>query len=267
MKLGLVCGPDSPRIAHKLKVNGVSVNAADLIADGGKAKLASLHELGLEPCQIAAFGFNPLTSDLKDRQANEQIVEAALPYLQRTGCQDLVVNGGNRHPSGFAGSHRDNYTDAILDEIARALEPWIKRCEEYKVNLTIEPHIQCAIDTPERFLKLKALIGSSRVMVTLDTCNFLHFKDLWNPFPRIADICAQLKGHYTSVHLKNVDLAPGTHLHINEVPFLTGKVEWAPILKIIKRDTPNAYLILEKVKSEEEALVGITAIREMIGES
>src|SRR5882724_4060181 len=79
MKLGLVCGPDSSRIAHKLKVNGVSVNATDLVEDGGKAKLASLHELGLEPCQIAAFGFNPLTSDLKDRQTNEQLVEAALP--------------------------------------------------------------------------------------------------------------------------------------------------------------------------------------------
>jgi sugar phosphate isomerase/epimerase len=264
MKLGLVCGPDSINIAAKLNVDGVSVNASDLAVDGGREKLAALRAVQLEPCQIAAYGFNPLLPDAAERNAQEQILEAAIPQVAATGCRDLVINGGNRHPSGYAGSHRDNFTEGILDEIAVKLEPWVARCEAAGVNLTIEPHVQCAINTPERFLQLKSRLCSRRLMITLDLCNFLTFAELWDPAARLLRICEQLRGHYESVHLKNLAAQPGTHIHVNEVPFIEGQVDWAPVLKAIKQDNPSAYLILEKVKTAAEAEIGITAIRRMI---
>jgi sugar phosphate isomerase/epimerase len=264
MKLGLVCGPDSIRIAQKLKVDGVSFNASDLTVDGGREKLAALRAVQLEPCQIAAYGFNPLLPNPAEREAQEQILAAAIPHVVATGCRDLVINGGNRHPSGYAGSHRDNFTEGVLDEIAVKLEPWVARCEAAGVNLTIEPHVQCAINTPERFLQLKSRLCSKRVMITLDLCNFLAFSELWDPTARLLRICEQLQGHFVSVHLKNLGAQPGTHIHVNEVPFLEGHVDWAPVLKAIVQGSPNAYLILEKVKSEPEAETGIAAIRRMI---
>jgi sugar phosphate isomerase/epimerase len=264
MKLGLVCGPDSIRIAQKLKVDGVSFNATDLVAEGGREKLAALRALQLEPCQIAAYSFNPLLPDPAERLVQEHILAAAIPHVPSTGCRDLVINGGNRHPSGYAGSHRDNFTEGVLDEIARKLEPWVARCEAAGVNLTIEPHVQCAINTPERFLQLKSRLCSRRLMITLDLCNFLTFAELWDPTARLLRICEQLQGHYESVHLKNLGAQPGTHIHVNEVPFLEGQVDWVPVLKAIRQGNPSAYLILEKVKTEAEAEIGIAAIRRMI---
>ncbi len=264
MKLGLVCGPESARIAQRLKVNGVSVNATDLVADGGKERLAALKAMGLEPCQIAAYSFNPLHPDAQERAANEAMLEAAIPHVKATGCLDLVINAGNYHPSGYAGSHRENFTDATLNKIARSLEPWVEKCERHGVNLTIEPHVQCAVNTPERFLQLKSLLCSKRVKVTLDLCNFLQFDEIWNPVAKLLRICEQLNGHYESVHLKNLGAQPGTHIHINEVPFLDGHVDWSSILAVIKGDSPQAYIILEKVKSEPEAEVGMAAIRKML---
>jgi len=267
MKLGLLCGPETIRIAEKLKVNGVSVNASDLGQPAGVERFAAMKAAGLEACQIAAFGFNPLTPDLEDRRKNEQIVAAAIPQLAQTGCRDLIINGGNYHPSGYAGSHRDNFTNEVLGKIATYLEPWLALCEAHQVNLTIEPHIQCAINTPERFLQLKALLCSPYLKVTLDVCNFLTFADLWNSAARLQDICGKLKGHYESAHLKNVGAAPGTHIHVNEVPFLTGQVEWAPVIATIKRDNPHTYMILEHAKSEADADAGIAEIRKLIAQA
>ena len=264
MKLGLVCGPDSVRIAQKLKVDGVSFNATDLVAEGGPEKLEALRAVQLEPCQIAAYNFNPLHPDAAERKVQEQLLAAAIPLVKSTGCPDLVINGGNRHPSGFAGSHRDNFTEGVLDEIATYLEPWISQCEAAGVNLTIEPHVQCAINTPERFLQLKSRLCSKRLMVTLDLCNFLAFSELWDPTSRLLRICEQLRGHYESVHLKNLGAQPGTHIHVNEVPFLEGHVDWAPVLNAITHVNPGAYMILEKVKTESEAEIGIAAIRRML---
>ncbi len=264
MKLGLVCGPDSVRIAQKLKVDGVSFNATDLVSDGGREKLAALRAVQLEPCQIAAYSFNPLLPDATERNVQERLLAAAIPLVKSTGCLDLVINGGNRHPSGYAGSHRDNFTERVLDEIAVKLEPWVAQCEAAGVNLTIEPHVQCAINTPERFLQLKSRLCSKRLMVTLDLCNFLAFSELWDPAARLLRICEQLQGHYESVHLKNLGAQPGTHIHVNEVPFLEGHVDWAPVLKAIQQASPRAYLILEKVKTEPEADIGIAAIRRML---
>jgi sugar phosphate isomerase/epimerase len=252
------------RIAQALQVDGVSLNAADLVAADGPERLAALRAVRLEPCQIAAYGFNPLSPDAAEQGRQEQLLAAAIPRVPATGCLDLVVNGGNRHPSGYAGSHRDNFTESVLDEIAVQLEPWVARCEAAGVNLTIEPHVQCAINTPERFLQLKSRLCSRRLMVTLDLCNFLSFAELWHPAARLLRICEQLQGHYTSVHLKNLGAQPGTHLHVNEVPFLEGHVDWAPVLKAIRQASPGAYLILEKVKTEQEAEIGIGAIRRML---
>lgn len=266
MKLGLVCGPESVRIAQQLGVDGVSVNARDLVSEVGRRDIEALRSRNLEPCQIAAYEFNPLHPDKLEREAQEKMLAGAIPYVKGTGCLDLVINGGNHHPSGFAGSHADNFTESVLDEIARGLEPWVAKCEEHGVNLTIEPHVQCAINTPERFLQLKGRLCSKRLMLTLDLCNFLYFSDLWDPVPRMLRICEQLKGHYESVHLKNLGPGPGTHIHINEVPFLEGQVEWTQILAVLKRDNPDAYLILEKVKSEPEAIAGIESIRNIIAQ-
>lgn len=264
MKLGLVCGPDSIRIAQRLKVDGVSFNASDLAGEAGQEKLRALRSVQLEPCQIAAYSFNPLLADAVERSNQEKMLAAAIPLVAATGCRDLVINGGNRHPSGYAGSHPDNFTESVLDEIAVKLEPWVARCEAAGVNLTIEPHVQCAINTPERFLQLKSRLCSKRLMVTLDLCNFLAFSELWHPTGRLLRICEQLQGHYESVHLKNLGAQPGTHIHVNEVPFLEGHVDWTPVLKTIKQSSPQAYLILEKVKTEPEAEIGIAAIRRMI---
>ncbi|MCX7014741.1 MAG: hypothetical protein NTW86_19705 [Candidatus Sumerlaeota bacterium] len=48
-------------------------------------------------------------------------------------------------------------------------------------HLAIEPFIQCAVDTPERFLKLKEKIGSPALAINLDLCNFFTYEDMWRP--------------------------------------------------------------------------------------
>ena len=103
MKLGLVCGPDSIRIAQKLKVDGVSFNASDLVTEGGREKLSALRAVQLEPCQIAAYSFNPLLPDAAERLVQEQMLAAAIPFVAATGCRGLVSNGGNRPPSEVHG--------------------------------------------------------------------------------------------------------------------------------------------------------------------
>ncbi|OPZ21347.1 MAG: Xylose isomerase-like TIM barrel [candidate division BRC1 bacterium ADurb.BinA364] len=263
MKLGMSCGTDSIRIAAENGARGAPLAINVLAQKGPKEAVAPLAAAGLEVCQIMAFAFNALSADTARQAEQRALVEKAIPMAPDTGCRVIVVNGGNYDPSGFLRGHRDNFTAAALDEAARGLEPICRLAEKHGAQIAIEPFIQCVVNTPERYLRIKEKIASPALTVNLDLCNFFTFDDMWRPSEASARICAALAGHYSLVHCKDLAVSKGVHIHIDETPLGTGVADWTTALQFIARDLPaDGWFIYEHIKAPEHAPAGMRYLLE-----
>jgi sugar phosphate isomerase/epimerase len=254
MRLAIDAGEHTISAAEELGIRGVPITAADLVAKGAGAVVDPLRAQGLEVCQIGAFGYNPLHPDPAVLAAQTDLVRKAIALAPETGCRYIVVNGGNRHPSGFAHGHRDNFTGKALDAVAAALTPLVALAEKSGVCISIEPYIKSVVSSPERFMKLAAKVASPALRINLDVTNFYDLSDMWNCAATVRRACRRLKGHYGLVHVKDITLREGFHIHIDLAPIDQGATDWALVLREAAPHVPtDSWVILEHVGSMEEA--------------
>lgn len=258
MRLGIEAGPYTLAAARELGIHGVPVEAEALVRDGVEVTLAPLRAAGLAVCQIGAFGFNPLA--LKPAQA--ELLERVIPLASATGCRYIVINGGNYHPSGFLAADARNFSDDALGQVAQVLAPFVRLAERHDVRLSIEAYLKTAISTPERFLALHKQIDSAALVVNVDVTSLYDFWDLIDPSAAVAHICSTLAGHYGLVHVKEVALNDGFHLHAGLAPLGAGATDWEQFLRLVAPQLPaDSWVILEHVSSLDEARQSVAYLR------
>jgi sugar phosphate isomerase/epimerase len=262
MRLGLEAGKDTLDLAVELGIKGVPISADALARQGVEATLAPLRARGLEVCQIGAFGYNPLSSDAERQAGQATRLEKVIPLAPETGCTYITVCGGNRHPSGFGAGNPYNYTDAALDDVARALAPLLALAERHGVKLTIEAYLKTAVYSAERFLALQARVGSDALRCNVDVTSLYDYWDLWDPREKVERTCAALAGHYGLGHLKEVALAEGFHIHAGLAPLGQGPTDWAQVLRLMDAHLPDdSWAILEHVSTPAEARASVALLR------
>ncbi len=263
MRLGLSFGKEQIKLAKELGAGGVSMGVQALVQEGPEKTLAPLRENGLSVCHWTHWWYNPLVQDADKLAQATDTVKRAIPVVADTGCPDIVVNGGNYHPSGFEMSDPRNFTDQAIDEVARVMGPLLKLAEKHGAFLCVEPYIHCVVCTPERFLKLKEKVGSDALMCTLDICNFYTYPTMFTPTEHVRHVCETLKGHYRCVHAKDMIVSPGFHIHIDEADFLgQGSTDWITALQLIDRDMAgDGFVILEHHKTADTVRKGMANLK------
>ena len=258
MRLGIEAGPDTIEAAVELGIGGVPIGAEELVRGGVDATLAPLRRRGLAVCQIGAFGFNPLAVD----RAQQEILERAIPLAAATGCPYIVINGGNYHPSGFGATDARNFSAAALDEVAGVLAPLVALAARHGARLSVEPYLKTAIWSPERFLALHALVGADALVANVDVTSLYDFWDLVDPAAKVRHVCQAFAGHYGLVHLKEVALGEGFHIHAGLAPLGTGATAWSEVLRLTAPHLPaDGWAILEHVSSLDEARRSVELLR------
>lgn len=253
MRLGIEAGSETLSIAVQENISGVPIFLDQLLQDGVDKTLAPIQENGLEVCQIGAFGFNPLAPDAQMQEATRQL-EQGISIAAQVKCPYITITGGNYHPSGFLAGDPRNHDEATLGIIATRLKPVLAIAEAHEVKLTIEPYLKAAINSPEQFLKLKGLLGSDALRINIDVTSLYDYQDMLNPSPKVTHICQQLAGHYGLVHIKDVVLKEGFHIHIDLAPLGSSPTDWSHFLSLVAPHIPkDSWLILEHVANAEEA--------------
>jgi sugar phosphate isomerase/epimerase len=259
MRLGIEAGPHTTAAAIELGVGGVPIAAEALVRDGVEATLAPLRAQGLSVCQIGAFGFNPLALD----PGQADVLERAIPLAAATGCPYIVINGGNYHPSGFLAADARNFTEAALDRVAEVLAPFVKLAERHGARLSIEAYLKTAVCSPERFLALYEKLGSAALVANVDVTSLYDFWDLVDPSAKVTHVCSALAGHYGLLHLKEVALSEGFHLHAGLAPLGAGTTAWEQVLRLSAPHLPaDSWAIVEHVSSLDEARQSIALLRQ-----
>lgn len=259
MRIGLEAGTYTLDLAVELGIRGVPIDAGLLVARGVEQTLAPLTERGLSVCQIGAFGFNALNVDSEQRRT----LEAVIPLAAATGCPYIVINPGNYHAAAFSKADARNTSDAALDEMARVLEPLLALAELYGAKLSIEAYLKGAISSAERFLSLWGRLRSDALRVNIDPTSLYDFRDLIDPMPLLEKLCADLAGHYGLVHIKEVALEDGFHIHAGLVPVGKGPTDWSAFLSLLAPHLPeDSWIIVEHVGSPEEGRASIDYLKQ-----
>ena len=262
MRLGLDAGANTLDLAVELGIRGVPISAEQLVRDGVEATLAPLRERGLQVCQIGAFGFNVLSTDRAQQARQQAILEQAIALAAATGCPYIVICGGNYHPSGFGAGDARNFTNAALDEIAAGLAPLLALAEQHGVRLSIEPYLKTAISSAERFVALWERVKSPALRANVDVTSLYDYADMWNPAVTLRRACEGLAGHYGLIHIKELALADGFHIHIGLAPLGHGPTDWAEVLRLVAPHVPeDSWVILEHVATPDEARASVAYLR------
>jgi sugar phosphate isomerase/epimerase len=263
MRLGLEAGEYTRDVAVEHGIRGVPISADQLANDGVDATLTPLKERGLEVCQIGAFMFNPLSTDLQAQAKQAATLTKAIPLARETGCPYIVINGGNYHPSGYGAGDARNFTDEALTEVADALKPYLEAAEKHGAKLSIEAYLKTAVHSAETFLKLKEKVGGADTLrCNVDVTSLYDYQDLWDPTGKVEHVCTALAGHYGLGHIKEVALHEGFHIHAGLAPLGSGRTNWAQVLRLMAPHLPeDSWLILEHVLSPEEGRASIKLLR------
>jgi sugar phosphate isomerase/epimerase len=247
MRFALEAGPRTLELAQQHGLTGVPVSGADLLGRGVAATLVPLKERGLQPCQIGCFEFNPLRADSEQKARLERLIGLAAD----TGCPWIAITGGSHCPALFGAADPRNFSAEALDRVASALAPLAAAAERAGVFLTIEPYLKSVAGTPARCAELVSKVGSPALRITFDPTSLYDFAALVNPAPFVDEMARVLAGCVGLVHLKEVALAEGFHLHAGLVPLGQGATDWSQVLRLVAPIQPaDSWVVIEHVAPE-----------------
>jgi sugar phosphate isomerase/epimerase len=245
LRLGIEAGANTLNFAVEHHIRGVPISADHLSAEG-----------------VSAFSFNPLSVDELQQAHQKNILTKVIPLAAETGCPYIVINGGNLHPSGFSAGDARNFTDEALDRLADELFPFVTLAERYGAFLSIEPYIKTVINAPERFLSLKKKLASNALRINIDVTSLYSYHEMWFPEKTVESICMLLIGHYGLVHIKDIALQEGFHIHIDLAPLGSSPTNWSQFLRLAAPHVPaDSWVILEHVQTPDEAQRSLALLR------
>jgi len=221
-----------------------------------------LRERQLVPCQIGAFFFNPLSSDIAARRLAAAKIARLIPLAAEVNCPWIAFAGGSLHPDIFGGADPANLHEAALAAAVHELTPLAALAAQYGVRLTLEPHLRSILATPERAAELCARVGSPALRVTFDVTNYYDFFALLDS-DDIARRCGiALATHTGMIHLKEIALTGGFHLHASLVPIGQGRTDWAQVLSTAGSIAPaDSWVLIEHCTNLAEARQSVACIR------
>ncbi len=267
MRLAIEAGEATHKLAAELGIRGVPVGAEEVVDKGGAIVRDQLEEKGLVPCQIGAFGLNPI----RPQASAVSLVEQAIEQTGPCGCTVVVVPGGSYHQSVFGGWDRRNFTDEAMDTATSTLAPLVARAADHGAILSIEPYIKSVVHSVASFLTLKERIGShseigpdraDALRINVDVTSFYDLRALIDPAPLLHELVPQFAGHAGVVHVKEIGLEEGFHIHAGLKPITDGPTDWELVLKLLKAVVPeNCWLLLEHVQNEEEGRSSVAHLR------
>ena len=268
MRFAIEAGRSTHDLATEHSIRGVPVGADEVIRDGGAAVRERLAAKGLEPCQIGAFGINLIRPTAEGRAQ----VEGAIDESGPSGCPIVVIPGGSYHESIFGGFDRRNFTGEALLAAAKTLAPLVLRAADAGAVLSIEPYIKSAVHSPEAFVELidRTATAATRpvadiartLRLNLDVTNYYDLRDLIDPTPLVRSIVPTYAGHVGLIHIKEIGLDEGFHIHAGLKPITDGPTDWGLVLELAATVADEGcWVLLEHLLSEDEARKSIAHLR------
>ena len=205
-----------------------------------------------------------------DPDTREKHYQTALQHLQiaaQLGAQAFLLRPGGLNPAGPWTPHRDNHRPENTPILVETLLPIARKAEQEGVLLAMETHAVSVMDPPEKCRAIIEAIGSNHLRLIMDAVN--HFQCLQQVYHssdwvnHIFDVMGPLA---PLAHLKDLKLANGLVLHIDQEVPGEGQLDLALVLRRFEALHPAGYGLIEHLTPAQIPLA-VANIRRLAAEN
>ena len=239
-------GFDGVQFVINKAIEGESGKAGTLNDEKVKAMADAFHNEGLDIVMLGAY-FNPVHS-------NKQLVSDNIAKFKEHLAYENKFNAG--FVGTETGSFNDdkwtynplNRTEDAYQEVLRIFKDLAKCAEENNAKMAIEGAFGHCMFEPKALYRLVNEINSNNVYYIVDIYNYLAISNYQN-YKEILEECFKLfKGRIVIFHLKDFVVEDGA---LKQCAIGKGLLDYDYLLKRMKEEAPNAYLIFEGSKPED----------------
>lgn len=183
------------------------------------------------------------------------------------GAQAFLLRPGGLNPAGPWTPHRDNHRPENTPILVETLLPIARKAEQEGVLLAMETHAVSVMDPPEKCRAIIEAIGSNHLRLIMDAVN--HFQCLQQVYHssdwvnHIFDVMGPLA---PLAHLKDLKLANGLVLHIDQEVPGEGQLDLALVLRRFEALHPAGYGLIEHLTPAQIPLA-VANIRRLAAEN
>ncbi len=191
--------------------------------------------------------FNPV-------HPNQQIVDEGIEYFKK----HLMI--ANQLNASYVGSETgslmgspwgyvpENHSVESLEKVISVFKQLVSCAEQYDSCVAIEGAYNHVAYSPERISQILNRIHSQNLKVTVDLYNYLNIDNYQNRMDILEHCFKLFRDDIVIYHLKDFVIEEGT---LKQVGLGRGLMDFKEIVKRIKKETPNAYLIFEGVTGDD----------------
>ena len=220
--------------------------------------------------EVGAWGNNPISPDDTVRRAGIAGCQEQLALADRIGARCCVNVAGSRGKE-WAGPHPDNLSEETFDLVVESVRAIIDGVKPTRTCYALETMPWAFPDSPESYERLIRAVTRERFAVHFDPVNLVSSPQRYFATgDLIREFVGRLGLHIRSCHAKDILLAEGLTIHLDEVRPGLGALDYATYLREVSRLEPDTPVMVEHLKSAEEyrsAAEHIRAVAREIGVS
>jgi sugar phosphate isomerase/epimerase len=156
----------------------------------------------------------------------------------------------------------ENHKQETLNEVINIFKELSDYAEKCNSKIAIEGAYAHVAYSPQKVKEVLKAINSNNLKVTVDLYNYLHIGNYENRMEIFEDCFKYLKDDIVIFHLKDFVVEDDK---LKQVGLGQGLMDYPTIIKRIKQETPEAYLIFEGVTGED-ILTSIEYIKRLLKE-
>lgn len=258
-------------VCRRLGLTGIGFDVdASLDLDDARRLVAPFQEAGLTIVQLGCYR-NLISQDPSVRAAAIGDVAGAMNVAGRLGIEAVVCGGGHMDPSKPSARrsvHRDNWTEKALNEMIESCHQIAARIDDQAAPLCFEPWVITSLNTPQRLERLVRSLDHPKFAVELDLANLVTVERYFDTAGLITECFERFGDKIRIVHLKDVVLTPEPYIyHVGEAVVGDGNIAYRVMLQLLGRNFAEASLMIEHLKSEDDARRAVDHMRSIAAET
>ncbi|CAA9578608.1 MAG: Xylose isomerase domain protein TIM barrel [uncultured Thermomicrobiales bacterium] len=188
---------------------------------------------------------NPMSRDDAVRRDAIAYCQHQLALADEVGARCCVNISGSRGEI-WDGPDPDNLTPETFDLVVETTRAIIDAVRPTRTHFTLEAMPWMYPDSPDSYLRLIAAIDRDRFGVHLDPVNMVSSPQRYfGNGDLIRESFRKLGPHIRNCHAKDITLATGLTVHLDEVRPGLGILDYATFLRELSRLDPDTSVILE----------------------
>ncbi len=239
-------GFDGVQFVINKAIEGETGKAGTLNDEKVKAFADAFHNEGLDIVMLGAY-FNPVHSNKQLVSDNIAKFKEHLAYENKFGARFVGTETGSFNDDKWTYNPL-NRTEEAYQEVLRIFKDLAKTAEDNNANMAIEGAFGHCMFEPKALHRLVSEINSNNVYYIVDIYNYLAISNYEN-YKEILEECFKLfKGRIVIFHLKDFVIEDGA---LKQCAIGKGLLDYDYLLKRMKEEAPDAYLIFEGSKPED----------------